>query len=272
MEIPFTSFGINFGPNTFPYVLGKVLASCHNFTLNYLDVIIIFSRTWEEHLECLEEVFKQLTHLGLKIKFSKCKFFKSKVYYLGYLVSVDGVQPLPEKLEAIKKVLPTINVDELCQFLGITSFYTKFVTFYADITNCLTELLRKGAEFQWSDQCNNAFNILKEELCKMLSLQYPDPKTPFKLFTDASHYSYSGILHQAQDEEPDQLIPITSFSGSFNQTQQLWNVTQKECYTVYRSINKFSFYLTGAECTLYCDHKLLAPFLTIGMKSKTMER
>ena len=106
----------------------------------------------------------------------------------------------------------------------------------------------------------------------MASLQYPDPNKPFKLFTDASNYSYSGILHQAQSKEPDQLIPITYFSGSFNQTQQLWNVTQKECYTVYRSINTFSFYLTGAECILYCDHKSLVPFLMTGIKSKTMYR
>ena len=106
----------------------------------------------------------------------------------------------------------------------------------------------------------------------MPSLQYSDPNKTFKLFTDASNYSYSSILHEAQDEEPAQIIPIAYFSGSFNHTQQLWNVTQKECYAVYRSINKFSFYLTGAECTLYCDHKLLAPFLTTGMKSKTMDR
>ena len=129
----------------------------------------------------LEEVFKQLKHhADLKIKCRKCKFFKSKVHYLGYLVHVDGVQPLPEKLEAIKKLLAPTNIDELCQFLGITGFYRKFVPFYADITNCLIKLLRKGAEFQWSEQCNNAFNILKEELCKIPSLQYLDPNKPFK--------------------------------------------------------------------------------------------
>ena len=100
-------------------MLGKVLASCHKFALNYLDDIIIFSRTWEECLEHLEEVFKQLKHADLKIKCSKCKFFKAKVHYLGYLVSVDGVQPLPDKLEAIKKLPAPTNMDELCQFLAL---------------------------------------------------------------------------------------------------------------------------------------------------------
>ena len=206
-------------------MLGKVLASCHNFTLNYLDDIIIFSRSWEDHLRHPEEVFKQLTHADLKIKCSKCKFFKSKVNYLGYLVGVDGIQPLPEMLAAIKKLLAPTNMDELHQFLGITGFYRTSVPFYAHITNYLTELLRKGTEFQWSEQCNNAFNILKEELCKMPSLQYPDPNKPFKCFTDASNYSYSGILHQAQDEEPSQLIPIAYFFRKFQP-----NTATLECH------------------------------------------
>ena len=106
-----------------------------------------------------------------KINYSKCKFFKSKVHYLGYMVGVDRVQLLPEKVEAIKKLFAPTNVDELCQFLGITGYYRKFVPFYADITTCLTKLLREGTEFKWSEQCNSAFNMLKEELCKMPSLQ-----------------------------------------------------------------------------------------------------
>ena len=105
----------------------------------------------------------------------------------------------------------------------------------------------------------------------MPSLQYPDPNKPF-LFTGASDHTYSGILNQAQDKELDQLILIGYFSGIFYHTQQLWNVTQKECYVVYNSIDKFSFYITGAECILYCDHKPLAPFLMTGMKSQTMDR
>ena len=171
---------------------------------------------WKENLKHLEEVFKQLKHADLKIKHRKCKVFKSKVHYLGYLISLDGVQPLPEKLEATKKLLTATNVDESCQFLGITGFNRKCVHFYDNITNYLTILLRKGAEFQWSMQCDNVSNIIKEEFCKMPPLQYPDPNKPFKLLTDVSNYSYSGILHQAEDEGSVQLIPFSYFSGSFN--------------------------------------------------------
>ena len=91
------------------------------------------------------------------------------------------------------------------------------------------------------------------------------------MFTDASKYSYSGILHQEKDDEPDTLIPIAYLSGSFSKTQQLWNTTQKECYAVCKSVKRFSF-ISWAECTLYCDHKPLASFLTTGMSSHVLDR
>ena len=96
------------------------------------------------------------------------------------------------------------------------------------------------------------------------------------MFTVVSKQSYSGILHQK--ETPHQpgtevnLIPIAYFSGSVDRTQQLWNTTQKKCYTMYRSIQKFAFYLAGTKFTLYCDHKPLAPFFTSGMSSPVLDR
>ena len=109
----------------------------------------------------------------------------------------------------------------------------------------------------------------------MPRLQYPNPNKTFKLFTDASKHSYSSVLHQ--EETPDKgnavpkLVLIAYFSGSFSKMQQLWSTTQKEYYTVYRSIQKFSFYLAGTKCILYCDHKSLAPFFTMGMSSLLLD-
>ena len=118
--------------------------------------------------------------------------------------------------------------------------------------------------FKWTEKSNNAFNLLKSDLVKIPRLQYPNPNKAFKLFTNVSKHSYSGILHQEEvpkevNEVPNP-VPIAYFSGSFSKTQQPWNSTQKECYTVYRSIQKFSFYLTGTKCTRYCGHKALAHF------------
>ena len=108
----------------------------------------------------------------------------------------------------------------------------------------------------------------------MPRLQYPNPKKPFKLFTDVSKHSYMGILHQKefsnQLNAQSNLVPMVYFSGLFSKMQQLWNTTQRECYAAYWSIQKFSFYLAGTKCTLYCDHKLLAPFFTTGVSSPVL--
>ena len=101
---------------------------------------------WQEHLQHLEEVFKWLEAADLKIKHSKCKFFKTKVHYLDFLVGVDGVQPLPEKVTAIEAVQPPKDIDELRQFLGLVGFYRKFIPFFADITACLNTMLTEGSD------------------------------------------------------------------------------------------------------------------------------
>ena len=161
-------FDINISSSAFSYVLGKVLAQCLECALNYLDDIMVFSETWESHLRHLKEVFKQLKDADLKIKCSKCEFFKSKVHYLGYLLGTDSVQPLPEKVPATEALEPPQNTEQLWHFLGPIRFYRKFIPFFANITACLNTMLRKGAAFNWTDQCNNAFNLLKSELLKCL--------------------------------------------------------------------------------------------------------
>ena len=269
-------FVINIGPSAFTYVLSKVLDQCTEFVLNYLDDIMIFSKMWQGHLNHLEEVFECLQDADLKIKCSKCKFFKSQVHYLGFMIGTQGVQLLPEKITAIKALEPPKDIDELRQFLGLIGFYRNFIPFFVDVTAYLNTMLRKGAVFKWIEWYGNAFKLLKSDLVKMPKLQYPNPDKPFMLFTDVLKHSYLGILHQ--EEMPSNLsmevnlIPITYSLGSFGRTQQLWNTTQKQCYTVYSSIQVFAFYLAGTKCTLYCDQKPLAPFFTTGMSSPVLDR
>ena len=155
------------------------------------------------------------------------------------MAGTQGVQPLPEKVTVIEALEPPKDIDELRHFLGLVGFYRKFIPFFANVMACLNTMLRKGGVFKWTEQCSNAFRLLKSKLVKMPRLQYPNPNKPFMLFTDTSKHSYSYILHQ--EETPHHLgvevnlIPIAYFSGSFARTQQLWNTTQKECYTVYSS-------------------------------------
>ena len=120
---------------------------------------------------------------------------------------------------AIKKLIAPTNIDGLRQFLGLVGFYRKFLILFAYVMSFLTKMLRKGVPFIWTTQCNSALEALKAELCKMPILQYPNPSKPYKLFTDASKYSYSSILHQEKEDESHTLIPIDYFSGSFSKTQ-----------------------------------------------------
>ena len=155
-------FGINIGPSAFSYVLGKVLVQCTKFALSFLDSIMIFSAMWQEHLQHLEEVFKWLEAAGLKIKGSKCKFFKTKVHYIGFLVGIDGVKLLPKKVTAIEVLQPLKDIDECRQFLASVGFYRKFTPFFADFTACLNTMSRKGATFHLTTQCKNSFKFLKD--------------------------------------------------------------------------------------------------------------
>ena len=111
------------------------------FTLNYLDNTMVFSETWQGHLRHLKEVFKWLQDTDFKIKCSKCKYFKSKVHYLGYLVGTDGVQPLPKKVATIQALELPKDIKELLHFLDVVRFYRKFIPFFVDVTTCLKAML-----------------------------------------------------------------------------------------------------------------------------------
>ena len=128
---------------------------------------MIFSKIWQDHLNHIEEVFKCLQDLDLKIKCSKCKFFKSQVHYLGFLVGTQGVQLLAEKVTAIEALEQLKDINELRQFLGLDGFYREFIPFFVDVMACLNTMLRKGAVFKWTEQCGNAFKLLKSDLVKM---------------------------------------------------------------------------------------------------------
>ena len=117
--------------------------------MGYLDDIIIYSRSEKEHLEHLEEIFTRLKAAGLKLKLEKCCFFKKHIQYLGHLISADGIQPLPEKLESIAKMPAPRNPKEVKQFLGLVGYYRKFVPRFTDISRVLTHLTKKDVEAGW---------------------------------------------------------------------------------------------------------------------------
>ena len=123
--------------------MSTVLTGLNNFSFTYLDDVLVFSETYNDHLHYLNTVFKKFQKAGLKIKLSKCKFFKTHLHYLGYRISANGLEHLPEKLEAIKSLASARNIDEAHQILGLLGYYRKFVPAFANITLPITSLIKE---------------------------------------------------------------------------------------------------------------------------------
>ena len=131
-------FGLAQAPSYFQHLMNQVLQGL-DFAITYLDGIIIFSNNKLEHLQHLETVFKRLQDAGLKLKESKCDFFRSQIHYLGHMLSAEGIQPLPEKLDSITNMPAPENQTEVKQFLGLVEYYCKFVPHFSDISRPLAK-------------------------------------------------------------------------------------------------------------------------------------
>ena len=213
----------------------------------------------------METVFKRLKDAGLKLKESKCDFFRSQIHYLGHMLSAEGIQPLPEKLDSITNMPAPENQTEVKQFLGV-GYYHKFVPHFSDISRPLAKLMRKDTPFTWMKQCHLAFNMLKDKLCEAPILHYPDSSKPYTLFTDTSKHGWASVLTQGFETKVKgkvlkELHPIAYVSGLFHGSQLNWAALTKEAYAIYLSVKKLAFYITDADITLRSDHLPLKCFL-----------
>ena len=190
-------FGLVQAPAYFQQLISIVLQDCSDFMMAYLDDIIIFIQNKENHLKHIEIIFKKLKKADLKLKESKCDFFKKEIHYLGHLISVSGIQPLPEKLDSIHNMSRLRSPKEIKQFLGLTGYYRQFVPKFSDMARPLTKLLAHDCEFEWTNQCDISFQMLKDTLCSAPILKYPDTSKLYMLYTDASKYRWAGVLTQS---------------------------------------------------------------------------
>ena len=242
-----------------------------DFAANYLDDIIVFSRTAEDHMEHLERIFTVLQTADLKIKVSKCEFFKKHVSYLGFLIGETGICCDRSKAEAINKIATPTSIEEVRQFNGMCLYDQKFISHYSDISKCFNDMTKKGVTFNWTRECNAAFKLLKEKLMEDPVLISPQVDKDYVIHCDASKYSYSGILQQTIPGT-EELAPVAYFSGNFDKTQIKWNITEKEAYAIYKSVKKFAFYITGAKTMVFSDHKPLKNFFEGGMNITKLDR
>ena len=188
-------FGLCNAPQTFQRLMEGVLAGLQwEECLVYLDDIIIYSKTFNEHIDRLEHVFTRLEESGLKIKLEKCKFLVKEVNYLGHIVSGEGVRPDPKKVECVREYPTPQNAEELGSFLGLASYYRRFVENFGDIASKLYKLIRKTTKFIWNKEHNNAFETLKTKLITTPTLAFPEFTKPFKVETDACENGIGATL------------------------------------------------------------------------------
>ena len=228
------------------------------FAIAYLDDIIIFSKTPQEHLSHICMVFEKLRTANLSMKKSKCSFFSKEIQYLGHILSTTGIQPLPSKTHAIQHMNPPTMPKQVRAFLGLVGYYRKFIKGFAKIAKLLTLLTRQQVKFKWTPEHQAAFIHLKDAIVQAPILHYPNPNKTYIIYTDASDDACGAQFSQEHDGTE---FPIAFLSYTFSKTQCKWSTTKQEAFGINFAITKWNYYLQGANIISQNDHKPLARFL-----------
>jgi len=220
----------------------------------YLDDIIVYSKSFQKHLENLRSVFDRFRHEGLRLKPKKCHFCKPEVLYLGHVIGKDGIRPNPVKIEVITNYPVPCNCDEVRSFVALVSYYRRFVKGFATIAAPLNALLKKGVKFNWTEDCQHSFETLRDSLIKSPILAYPDFQEKFSLYTDASNTGIGAILAQHMDGEEK---TISYASRSLKTHERKYATIERECLALVWGIKHFRPYLYGKEFEVITDHNPL---------------
>ncbi|XP_068118921.1 uncharacterized protein [Hyperolius riggenbachi] len=287
--------GLTGAPATFQRLMERTVGDMHLVeVLVYLDDIIVFGRTLEEHEERLEKVLDRLWEEGLKLSLEKCQFCMPSVTYLGHVVSAEGVATDPRKLEAVTTWPRPKTVSELRSFLGFCSYYRRFVEGFAKIARPLNELLKnygeeddskppnhsqsakgpqkskEAIEDEWTYECEQAFEKLKWGLTHAPVLAYADPARPYELHVDASREGIGGVLYQEHD---GQLRPVAYVSRSLSPSEKNYPTHKLEFLALkWAVVDKLKDYLYGAEFEVKTDNNPLTYLLTTAKLDATGHR
>ena len=228
-------FGLTNAPAAFQRLMQRVLAGLNpdagpDFVAVYIDDVLVFSRTVEDHLNHLRAVIQRIMEAGLKLKPSKCHFAQREVEYLGHLVTPEGLKPNRQLFEAITEFSTPANVSEVRRFLGLASYYRRFIDGFAKIAAPLQELTRKNTPFHWTEACNKSMRTLKTQLTSALVLAYPSFHRPFTVETDASIIGLGAVLQQTQEDS--KLHPVAYASRSLTAAEQNYSITELEALAV----------------------------------------
>ena len=217
----------------------------------YLDDIIVFGEDRAEHDNNLRVVFQRLRSVGMKVKPSKCDFFKNAVIYLGHVISDKGIMPDPAKCSAILDIPRPKSVKEIQSFIGMCSYYRRFIKNFSSIAKPLYDLTKKDAEFKWTSVCQISFDELKRLITNSPVLVGPNFNNTFILQTDASDYGIGAVLMNADRR------PIAFKSKILKSYQRNYHITDKELLAIVWAIDEFKHYVSGQKFLIETDHNAL---------------
>lgn len=246
-------FGLKNAPATFQRMMNEVLKDfVGKICYVYLDDIIVFSTSLEEHINSLKKIFEQLQRVNLKVSLNKCDFLKKESEFLGHVVTQDGIKPNPNKIQAIKHFPIPKTIKEIQSFLGLTGYYRKFIQDYAKIIKPMTLCLKKDKKINTKDlEYKEAFEKLKLVMTDNLLNRHPDFNKEFTLTTDASNYAIGAVLSQSHG-------PLCFASRTLNKHEQNYSTIEKELLAIVWATKQFRHYLYGRKFKILTDHRPLA--------------
>ena len=258
---PFGSFkwlrmpmGLTASPKTFQNLMENILVGLTwNSCVPYLDDCIIFSRTSEEHISRLREVFQRFHNANLKINPAKCFFFQTKVQFLGHIFSKNGLQVDPEKIDVVKKFPILKNQAEFNSFLGLASYYRRYVSNFAAIARPLHKASETSV-FSWTAEAQDVFETLKARLTSTPILVFPCLQELFIIYTDASQFAMGAVLAKVQDGMEK---AICYASKAVLKSQTKYSATRRELIAIVIFTRHFRHYLLGRKFTIVTDHRAL---------------
>ncbi|KAK4307306.1 hypothetical protein Pmani_020910 [Petrolisthes manimaculis] len=249
-------FGMVNAPATFQRLIHRVTEGLIGVQ-SYLDDLIVYSKTWEDHLLQLRALLYNRAEAQLTVNLAKSEFCHAKVVFLGHVVGQGDVSPVSAKVEAIASLPVPQDRKAVMHYLGMTGYYRRFVPNFADVSAPLTDLVSPKKKFVWTQECQDSFVKVRALLTNSPILKSPQFNKPFVLQIDASDVGVGAVLLQYSDD--DVLHPVCYASTKLKPHQKNYSTIEKECYAMIYAIEKFNVYLNGSSfhIDIYTDHNPL---------------
>ncbi|XP_062711622.1 uncharacterized protein K02A2.6-like [Aedes albopictus] len=250
-------YGIACAPELFQRILEQILSPHSKNVVSFIDDVLIFARTEQEHDEVLKAVLSTLSAYGILLNQSKCVFKVLELDFLGHVISPDGIRPSHSKVESLLKFRAPATSEEVRSFLGLVTYIGRFLPDLAAITAPLRELTHSGVRFTWGEEQQASFERLKQLIGNVQNLRFFDNKLRTRVVADASPVALGAVLLQFDGPTDDDPRPIAYASKSLTTTEKRYCQTEKEALALVWAVERFSVYLLGRTFELETDHKPL---------------